>query len=147
MKPEREGGFLITKVHHLSGRIFSRKLQEHGIEIGTGQGRVLFALWQQDNVPISNLARRTALGKSTLTDLLDRLSEAGLVKRKRNPTDRRSLLICLTERTRRMQDKYLEVSKEMTNLFYAGFTSKEMTDFEVYLKRILSNLTTVEDPS
>ena len=145
MKSISEGGFLITKIHHLSGRIFSKKLQEYQIDIGPGQGRVLFALWQEDRVPISDLVERTALGKSTLTDSLDRLEEAGLVLRMQHPADRRSVLICLTEKAQRMQEKYIKVSEEMTEMFYQGFTQEEIREFEGYLKRLLANLSNADE--
>ena len=140
MKPPSEGGFLITKIHYLSGRIFAKKLQEDEIDIGPGQGRVIFALWQEDGIPISELAERTALGKSTLTDSLDRLNDAGMIVRKEHPTDRRSILIKLTEKAKSLQERYLKVSQEMTDLFYEGFAQEEISRFESYLKRLLSNL-------
>ncbi len=145
MKSISEGGFLITKIHHLSGRIFSKKLQENEIDIGPGQGRVVFSLWQEDAVPISDLVERTALGKSTLTDSLDRLEEAGLVLRVQHPTDRRSVLIHLTEKAQKMQEKYNKVSEEMTAVFYKGFTQEEVGQFERYLKRLLANLSAADE--
>ncbi|MHA2240550.1 MAG: hypothetical protein ACXACE_02995 [Candidatus Thorarchaeota archaeon] len=42
MSKIREGGFLISKIHHLSGRIFAKMLREHDIEISPGQGRIIF---------------------------------------------------------------------------------------------------------
>ena len=140
MKSISEGGFLITKIHHLSSKIFSKKLEEYGIEIGPGLGRVIFALWQEDGIAISDLSDRTSLGKSTLTDSLDRLADANLVTREKHPTDRRSVLIHLTEKARNLHDKYIKVSMEMTDLFYAGFSQGEIKIFEGYLKRLLSNL-------
>jgi len=144
MSPESEGGFLLTKINHLSRRIFSRKLAEHDIEIGPGQGRIIFALWKKDRIPISELAAITSLGKSTLTDLLDRLDEVGLVRREKHPTDRRSLLIQLTEKAKNMRTKYETVSQEMTNLFYQGFSSEEIVIFERFLVKLLFNLTKAE---
>lgn len=135
-----QGGFLITKIHHLSARIFSKKLKEYEIEIGPGQGRIFFALWQEDGIPINELAKRTALGKSTLTDLLDRLCEAGLVMRIHHPTDRRVTLVKLTDNAREMQLKYESVSKEMTDLFYKEFSQEEIDRLDGYLKRLLANL-------
>ena len=147
MSEVSQGGFLITKIHNMGARIFSKKLKEYDIEIGPGQGRIIFALWQEDEIPISELARKTALGKSTLTDLLDRLSEAGLVIRTHHPTDRRVTLIRLTDAAREMQSKYEMVSKEMTNLFYSGFTQNEVDELERYLMKLLSNLLDVENSS
>jgi len=60
------------------------------------------------------------------------------------PTSRRwrrcVTLIALTERNRLLRDRYDQVSKEMTELFYEGFTSNEIATFERYLRRILENL-------
>ena len=144
MIQQKQGGFLITKIHHLGARIFSKKLKEYGIEIGPGQGRIIFALWHEDGIPISELAKRTSLGKSTLTDLLDRLVDAGLLVRENHSSDRRVTLIRLTDSARKMQDKYEQVSKEMTDLFYQEFTSDEIDNFEAYLHRLLANLEDVD---
>ncbi len=46
-------------------------LQEAGIEEFNGaQGRILYILWQEDNLPIVELSRRTGLAKTTLTGML-----------------------------------------------------------------------------
>ncbi|MFW9965650.1 MAG: MarR family winged helix-turn-helix transcriptional regulator [Candidatus Thorarchaeota archaeon] len=136
-----EGGFLITKVHHLSSRIFSKKLKEHGIEISPGQGRILFALWRDDGIPIRELASRTQLGKSTLTDMLDRMAADGLVERTPYDVDRRKTLVHLTAKTKKLHQKYMDVSVEMTEIFYHGFTEEDIESFEEYLSRVLANLT------
>ncbi|MHA2141327.1 MAG: MarR family winged helix-turn-helix transcriptional regulator [Candidatus Thorarchaeota archaeon] len=140
-----QGGFLITKIHHLSGRIFSKKLKEHDIEISPGQGRILFALWQEDGVPIRDLTRRTQLGKSTLTDMLDRMESEGLIDRIASEADKRKSLVHLTEKTKKLHQKYLAVSMEMTELFYRDFTYDQIELFEDYLNRLLSNLIEFQD--
>lgn len=145
MKKQRESGFLIAKIHQLSGRILARKLKEHNLdEINPAQGRILFALWQSDEVSIQELSKKTSLGKSTLTSMLDRLEKAGYLTRVPSREDRRKILITLTEKDRPLQDIYLQVSREMTELFYHEFTAKEIDEFEAYLKRIFDNLTATE---
>ncbi|MHA1166791.1 MAG: MarR family winged helix-turn-helix transcriptional regulator [Candidatus Hodarchaeales archaeon] len=140
MKHQRQGGFLIAKIHQLSGRIFTKKLKEHDIEINPAQGRVLFPLWRKDRIAINELVKETALGKSTLTTMLDRLERAGYLKRLHSETDRRNVIIELTEKNFRLKNEYNSVSTEMNELFYAGFSEKEVDQFEKYLLRILSNL-------
>lgn len=144
-KIQREGGFLIAKIHHLAGRIFARKLKEHHLdEINPSQGRILFVLWQNDDISIQELANRTSLGKSTLTSMLDRLEKAGYLTRILSREDRRETLIKLTAKTKALHEVYVQVSNEMTELFYSGFGTAEINDFEAYLKRIFSNLTAFE---
>ncbi|MHA1222158.1 MAG: hypothetical protein ACTSP3_02620 [Candidatus Heimdallarchaeaceae archaeon] len=55
-------------------------------------------------------------------------------------SDRRKIIIYLTEEGKMLQEKYIEVSKEMTNLFYYEFKESEIKDFEKHLERIEINL-------
>jgi len=137
---QREGGFLLAKIHQVSGRIFARILKEHGVDINPAQGRILFALWKEDGIPISELARKTQLDKSTLTSMLDRLEKAGHITRIRPKKDRRTILIRLTEKDKNLHEVYNKVSEEMTDKFYKEFSREEIDEFENYLKRILANL-------
>jgi DNA-binding MarR family transcriptional regulator len=140
VRDQPRGGFLIGQIHRLGRRILNQKLRARGIEINPAQGRIMFVLWQQDRIPISKLARETSLGKSTLTSMLDRLEEAGYVRRVPSPEDRRVVLIERTEKDRAFQQQYAEVSQEMAALFYDGFTEAEIEAFEGGLRRILDNL-------
>jgi DNA-binding MarR family transcriptional regulator len=144
MMSQRSGGFLVTQIHHLGRRVFSELLKDRGLDIGPGQGRILFALWQEDGVPINELIKKTLLRKSTLSELLDNLEGAGHVKRVQSEEDRRKVLIELTEKTRQMLNVYIEVSVEMTKIFYRGFEEEEIEEFETYLRRVLDNLVAQE---
>ena len=146
MQIEHEGGFLIAKIHHISGRVFARLLKQHGVEeFNPAQGRILFALWQGDGIPIQALAARTALKKSTLTNMLDRLEQDGWITRVPSPNDRRSILVRLTEKHREWEDRYTAVSEAMNAVCYAGLSSAEIGQFEGTLRRILTNVTTAEE--
>jgi DNA-binding MarR family transcriptional regulator len=142
MIQKREGGFLIAKIHQVSGRIFAKILKKHGIDqINPAQGRILFALWKKDEIPISELAKKTQLSKSTLTSMLDRLEKAGHITRVRPKKDRRTIMLKLTEKDKYLQKVYSKVSDEMINIFYREFSQEEIDVFEGYLKRVLANLT------
>jgi len=141
MKDMRSGGFLISKIHQVSGRIFAGLLKKYKAEeINPAQGRIMFPLWKKDGISIKELARETALGKSTLTSMLDRLEREGHIKRVPSRKDRREILIHLTEKDRLLQEKYAKVSAHMNELYYRGFTEKEIGEFEGHLERILANL-------
>src|SRR4030042_153969 len=88
MKQQRQAGFLMAKIRQVGERIFYRKLKESGIEINPAQGRIMFALWQNDGISIQELAKKTQLGKSTLTSMLDRLEAMGDLRRPRPDPDR-----------------------------------------------------------
>ena len=144
MKTQRQAGFLMAKIRQVGGRIFERMLKEYDIEINSAQGRIMFALWQADGISINELAKRTQLNKSTLTSMLDRLEKMGYVKRQRSKKDRRKILIRRTKKDKALESKYVEVSQEITKLFYKGFSKSEIDRFENDLARILDNLTEFE---
>jgi MarR family transcriptional regulator, organic hydroperoxide resistance regulator len=145
MSVKYEAAFLIARVQQVSGRIFETILRKYNLsEISPAQGRILFALWKSDNVPIQELVKRTSLSKSTLTTMLDRLGEQGFVVRVPSEKDRREILIRLTEKDRSLQDTYATVTEEMAEITLSGLTEKEIKDFENTLKRILANLVNYE---
>jgi DNA-binding MarR family transcriptional regulator len=142
----REGGFLISKIKQISGRIFDKKLKSYNInDLNTAQGRIIFSLWQHDNIPIGELARQTALGKTTLTSMLDRLEQSGHVVSNTDQKDGRKVIISLTKKSKSLEDRYEAVSKEMASLFYEGLSETQIDEFENSLKHILSNLIKYEE--
>lgn len=144
-RPSDQGGFLLSKIHHLSRRLLARKLKARGVEeLNPGQGRILFALWQGEAITVGTLAERTALEKSTLTRMLDRMEAEGMVHRDRPAEDRRTVLVSLAPRVRAMLDAFGEVSAEMGAVFYRGLSQAEIAAFEATLARIYANLRTAE---
>ena len=138
---ETRGGFLISQIKQIQGRVFGRLLTEAGIdEFNGAQGRILYVLWQEDQLAIVELSRRTGLAKTTLTGMLDRMEGQGLIERRYDPRDRRQIRIQLTENARGLERKYREVSDEMSRLFYKGFTDEEILRLDAELERVLKNL-------
>ena len=138
---ETRTGFLISQVKQVQGRIFQRLLTESGVEEFNGpQGRILYVLWQEDGIPISRLAQQTGLAKSTLTAMLIRMEEAGLITRQNSSADKRQVIICLTDTARGLQDRYEQVSEEMNRLFYRGMTQEDADLLDGLLDRVLANL-------
>ncbi len=138
---ETKGGFLISRIKQVGTRIFDRMLATSGIDSFNGaQGRILYVLWQNDDISISNLSAQTSLANTTLTAMLDRMENNGLIVRKPDSKDRRNKLIGLTEKAKSLQDDYNRISEQMNEIYYAGFSEAEITQLESYLQRILNNL-------
>ena len=135
-----EGGTLISQIHQVSQRVWYDILSQNGLEdLAGARGRVIFALWNEDNIPIKKLVEKTSLDKATLTGILDRLERDGYVKRIPSPDDKRATLISRTGKDEIFKSKIGDVSDQQNALFYKGFSTKEIKDFEEYLKRILDN--------
>ena len=138
---ETKGGFLISRIKQMGTRIFDRMRAASGIDSFNGaQGRILYVLWQHDEISISNLSSQTSLANTTLTAMLDRMEHIGLIVRKSDPRDRRNRLIALTQKAKSLQEDYTKISQKMNEIYYTGFTEEEILQFESYLQRILNNL-------
>lgn len=142
---ETKGGFYITQIKQLQDRIFEKLLTENGIEISSGQGRILFVLWKEDHLTVSEISRQTSLAKNTVSIVIDGMVQKGLLERTINPKNRRQTIISLTEQAKSMREKYEAVSEQMGVLFYQGFSEKELKEFEGYLVRIRDTLVKYEE--
>lgn len=143
---ESKGGFLISQIKQVQGRVFEKILKKAGIEEYNGaQGRILYVLWQEDSLPIIELSKRTGLAKTTLTGMLDRMEEQGHIQRNYDKADRRQIRITLSEKARALSEEYGRVSAQMADIFYRGFSDVEISAFESRLERVLKNLTESEE--
>ena len=138
---ETKGGFYISQIKQLQDRIFERMLNENGIEISGGQGRILFVLWRKDHLTISEISEQTSLAKNTVSVVVDGMVRKGIVERETNPSNRRQTIISLTDYAQSMREQYEAVSQQMNQLFYQGFSEREQKEFESFLARILKTLT------
>ena len=135
------GGFLVTKVKQLGDRIFQKILSEKDVDAFNGpQGRILYVLWQEDGVPIKTISEKSGLAITSLTTMLERMEKSELISRRQDEADRRKTLLFLTQKARNLKQDYDSVSEQMGEIYYDGFTRKEIIEFESYLERIMNNL-------
>ena len=79
---EMNGGFLVTKIKQLGDRIFEKILSEKNIDAFNGaQGRILYVLWQKDGISIRSLSTKCGLAITSLTTMLERMENQGLISR------------------------------------------------------------------
>jgi DNA-binding MarR family transcriptional regulator len=89
---------------HKASRQITVYLEAHTRELGVSplEGHVLTYLRKYAPAAVGELIRVFGVKQSTFTSLLDRLENAGLVRRELNPGDRRSFLIHITDRGREL---------------------------------------------
>lgn len=95
--------FAVYAAGHAFNRAYKPLLAELGLTYP--QYLVMLLLWQQDDQPVKALGSRLDLDSGTLTPLLKRLEHAGLVVRRRDRDDERSVRITLTEQGRGLREK------------------------------------------
>ena len=138
---KNNGGYLINQIQKISSRRFNELLKEKNIdEFNGSQGVILYSLWNNKELTIKEIGKITGLAKTSLTSMLDRMEEKGLIRRKDNSEDKRSIKIMLTDKAKELEKDYNDISNKMSNTFYKNFSDKEINEIENYLERIISNL-------
>ena len=141
-----EGGMLISQIHQISQRIWNSILKKYNLQDLSGaRGRIIFALWNTDNIPIKELVKKTSLDKATLTGIIDRLERDGFIIRSHNPQDKREIIISRTGKDEIFKTKIPAASNEQNALFYKDFSQEEIFTFEKMLKKILKNCKDAEE--
>ena len=138
---KNNGGYLINQIQKISSRKFNELLKEKNIdEFNGSQGVILYSLWNNKELTIKEIGKITGLAKTSLTSMLDRMEEKGLIRRKDNSEDKRSIKIMLTDKAKELEKDYNDISNKMSNIFYKNFSDKEIDEIEKYLERIIFNL-------
>jgi len=84
-------------------KIFYCLGQEQGLPIA--QWSAMKTLWNRDGLTISEMGEKLFIKNSTMTALIDRMERDGLVRRERDPEDRRSVRVFLTEKGAGLKNK------------------------------------------
>jgi len=67
------------------------------------QWRVLRVLWEQESIAFSELSELTLIPAPSLVGVVDRLTNNGLVARRRSTTDRRSVFVYATKKGQKLE--------------------------------------------
>jgi DNA-binding MarR family transcriptional regulator len=131
-------GYRVKLLSQLLGRHFQEMLDPHGLT--PFHWLVLCCLWEQDGLPTSHLGDRLCQVGGTLTGVIDRMEERGLVRRERDPQDRRVLRIWLTDSGRQFEKILPSLSAELRERALKGLSQAERQLFSEWIDRMIANL-------
>jgi DNA-binding MarR family transcriptional regulator len=103
------------------------------------QFAVLSMLWEKDGLPFKDLATANWCTRPTMTGIVDILEKKGLVIRRPNPNDRRSLLVCLTDNGRALQKTTRAMNATFSNCC-DGLTTAETKQLSALLHKLDASL-------
>jgi len=83
------------------------------------------------------LAKRMELSSGAMTNRLDRLEEAGLVRRLPDPSDRRGVVVELTEHGHDVYRSTVGVQAKKEQLFASALTAAQKTQLNALLRRLM----------
>ena len=66
---------------------------------------VMMVLWEKDEQPVNDIARRLVLETNTVTPLLQRMEKLGIVSRKKGEQDKRQQIVSLTKKGKQLEEE------------------------------------------
>ncbi|MGW1674344.1 MarR family winged helix-turn-helix transcriptional regulator [Streptomyces sp. NPDC002324] len=95
----------------------------------------LTVLERHDGLSAAQLARDSFVTAQSIADLVRSLENRGLVRRERNPRNRRELLILLTDEGRELLARYAEPMRDLEERMLSGLTPHQTDQFRQALSR------------
>lgn len=131
-------GFLLTDVARLLRRRFDERVRALGVT--RPQWRVLVTLSRNEGANQGSLADLLEVEPITLCRMIDRLEEAELVERRRDPADRRAWQIFLTPSALPLIEQLRAHADAVMNHALAGADEAEQAQLAATLERLRANL-------
>ncbi|MFY0520010.1 MarR family winged helix-turn-helix transcriptional regulator [Lysinibacillus sp. UGB7] len=98
--------FAIYKAANQFTKLYRQVLEP--FDLTYPQYLVLLALWEQDNLVVKQISEKLSLGIGTLNPILNKLVVKGWVKKETSSSDKRAVVISLTEKARSMETAITE---------------------------------------
>lgn len=99
--------FAVYSTAHAFNRFYKPMLDRLGLTYP--QYLVMLVLWEEDGLPVKEIGERLFLDSGTLTPLLKRMENAGLLKRTRSTEDERQVIVALTAQGETLKEKARDV--------------------------------------
>lgn len=131
-------GFLVSDVSRLLRRAFDEKARTIGVT--RPQWRVLTLLARREGINQGGIADLLEVEPITLSRMIDRLQEAGLVERRADPNDRRAWQLFLTDKATPIIAQLKDCAGELFEDALDGFSEAEEQQLSALLVRVQQNM-------
>ena len=118
---------------------YTKLLRLDALGITYPQYLVLMVLWEKENISVIEIGEKLILNTNTITPLLKRMENIGLITRTQAKTDQRKVLIALTEKGRSMQDEAAQIPFNLIKKMNVEITPDSVENMES-LKNQLNEL-------
>ena len=131
---------LLSNIHTITADFIIEKLKERGYpDFASSHGNILFQLSVNKKMTMGELSEKINRDKSTTTVLVRKLESEGFITGEPDPADKRSRIIYLTTKGKQFNQTAMDLSKDLLETFYRGFSEEEKQTFFQALMRIKDN--------
>jgi DNA-binding MarR family transcriptional regulator len=130
--------FEIAETAHAMRRTFDRRAASLGAT--RAQWKVLFRLTRTPGLRQVELADMMDIEPITLSRIVDRLDEAGLVERRADPADRRAWRLYVTDKAQPLVAELRRLGTELAAEAFAGLSTDRLELLRETLAQVRDNL-------
>jgi DNA-binding MarR family transcriptional regulator len=134
MKKEETVDYPIKSAWHAISRMYNQQAAEEGFT--TAIGFVLININSKEGTPATKIAPLIGLETRSLTRMLKTMEEKGLIYKKADPVDKRSVRMFLTEEGKRKKEISVQSVKRFNEQVRAALTEDELASFFGVISKI-----------
>jgi DNA-binding MarR family transcriptional regulator len=134
MKKEETVDYPIKSAWHAISRMYNQQAAEEGFT--TAIGFVLININSKEGTPATKIAPLIGLETRSLTRMLKTMEEKGLIYKKADPVDKRSVRMFLTEEGKRKKEISVQSVKRFNEQVRAALTEEELGSFFGVISKI-----------
>lgn len=131
---------ILFQIELLKRRKVQRFLLDIGLTPGQGQARILVYLSSHSSVTQKEIADRCMLDVTTMSRVLNKLEEMGLISRQRDPGCRRAYQIGLTEAGRQKAEEVNRGFERLEEMLCRELSEEEIGSLTTGLKKVKESL-------
>lgn len=115
------------------------------IDLTLPQAQALRVLWREGAVPVGRLAAELRISAPAITQLSSRMIRKGLIERQTVAGDRRTVLVALSAKGRRLVDGFRKRRRDIFTEALAQMDEAERTEVVASLEKVITALEKYED--
>lgn len=128
--------FLLSTAQHNVFQYLNSQLAAYGIT--PAQYGVMNCLWKYKNITPKQIGELLHLEASSVSGILERMQNNGLLERNIDPDNRRTIRVCPTQKTLDLQPAIEDIILKMNQLVLKSFTEQEQKQLREYLTTIVN---------
>lgn len=130
--------FILTEVCKIRRALSDSMLNEIGLHVG--QEMFFMSLLQEEGATQSEIAERLHIQRATMTNMLRRLEQTGLIERRGDAHDQRVLRVYLTPQGLQLRQQLQQVWHDIEDQTTQGMTPEERLLLRRLLLQVYQNL-------
>lgn len=136
--PLKSYGYQTRATHRAFDRMLQRHIGKHGLS--NGFWYLLRVLWGREGMSQRELADEANLTESSTVLMLESMQRAGLVRKRRDTTDKRRINVFLTAKARRMKPRLQHYAGRVNAIATRGIAKQDLDTFLRVAIRMRENL-------